>query len=703
MYRAGNRSFTSSTIKLVMKRFLILCILIGSFSQMNAQSKPKEKSPTQKEMQEMMKEAQKQLDETMAEMSEEDKKMMDSLGIKMPDMKKAAKDVSKVSDKQLAEAAENEGRIVPKKDAARIAAIPGPVSTAGIGAYIQNINQKIYAALSPALKTKATQLLADIKQKTNDPIMLGKAAVGMWAMGQPEMGLFLQAKLCETNATNSNHLNNYASMLTQLGGAEYAIPLLNNLNSRFKNNSTILNNLGQAWFALGDIPKAEKYIDSTIKIYAIHSQANFTKCLIEESKGKKTEAIVAIKKSMKGGYTKEKETKLKQLGGKPDANNDRFPQDIENDPLQLGGFKAPAYPTSVAECISLEEHWKSFDAEISREISRLMKEIKDMKPVENMQKRIDENIAIITASQQAGKMLGNIESVPLYFERAQRQQKLVEEKYYKKLEALMKRAADWAAGEGATLQKNYREKMDLLRKKDGEQTGYGRPNIDFCPQYKEASDEFLRNFNPKAEAYYKEYLRLHKEFINEISHWQMYMYWPKDFEALKINNKISWLKALQSKQPTGFQSITEFKCASPSNSQPTKLSKFDDVACKYHSETNLLVGKIKSDCSKTIGEFDFAFLKYDIEMDAEEGNTFTEQFVRGSIEITAGFEKEIGPASAEAEVGGRVEFDQNGFKDFIVKGGVSVSNPTGQSAGVEGNVSLVTGATGFGGTGIFGK
>lgn len=677
-----------------------LFFLLSSGLLAQTKPKPKEKAPTQKEMADMMKEMQ----EAMDEMSPEDKKMMDSLGIKMPDFNKTKKAVAGVSDKQLATAAEDEERIVPQKDVARIAAISGPVSTAGIGAYVQDINKKIFAALNPATTSKAAQLLAELKQKSSDPVMIGKAAIGMWAMGQPLMAIYLQAKITEANSGDANLLSNYASMLTQLGGAEYAIPLLNNLNTRFKGNTTILNNLGQAWFALGDIPKAEKYIDTAIRIYTFHSQANYTKCLIEESKGKKTEAIVAIKRSIKGGYTKEKENKLKQLGGKPDAKDDCFPQDIKNDPLQLGGFKAPAFPTSVAECISLEEVWKSFDAEIKQEINRLLEEIKDMKPDENIQKRIDENIAIINVSQQAGKIMGSIESVPQYFERAYRQQKRAEEKYYKKLEALMKRAADWAAGEGATLQKNYQEKMNLLRKKDGEQTGYGRPNVDFCPQYKEASDEYLRNFNPKAEAFYKEYLSLHKELINEITHWQMYMYWPQDFEAIKINNKVSWLKALQSKQPIAFQSITEFKCASPANSQPTKLSKFDDVACQYHSEINLYVGKIKSDCSKTVGEFDFAFLKYDIEMDAEQGNTLIGQFVKGSIEISKSIDiGEKGPASAEAEIGGRIEFDQNGFKDFIVKGGVSVSNPTGQSAGVEGNVSLVTGATGFSGTGIFGK
>ncbi len=56
----------------------------------------------------MMKDAQKELDN----MSPEDKKMMDSMGIKMPDMKSLQKSVSGISDAQLKKAYDNENRLV---------------------------------------------------------------------------------------------------------------------------------------------------------------------------------------------------------------------------------------------------------------------------------------------------------------------------------------------------------------------------------------------------------------------------------------------------------------------------------------------------------------------------------------------------------------------------------------------------------------
>jgi hypothetical protein len=64
----------------MLRKLLFICFLLGSVN-LYAQPKPKskEKPPTQKEMEDMTKEAQKAMDE----MSPEDKKMMDSIGIKI--------------------------------------------------------------------------------------------------------------------------------------------------------------------------------------------------------------------------------------------------------------------------------------------------------------------------------------------------------------------------------------------------------------------------------------------------------------------------------------------------------------------------------------------------------------------------------------------------------------------------------------------
>ena len=98
---------------------MLMCVI--SFAQQKPKPKEKDKAPTQKEIEAAMKEAQKELDN----MSEEDKKMMKEMGIKIPSMK----EVPQVTDQQLADAWEAENRIVPKRDAARIASIPKKITT----------------------------------------------------------------------------------------------------------------------------------------------------------------------------------------------------------------------------------------------------------------------------------------------------------------------------------------------------------------------------------------------------------------------------------------------------------------------------------------------------------------------------------------------------------------------------------------------
>jgi hypothetical protein len=86
-----------SKMKLMKKYVLLLMfitITVAGIAQTKPKPKQKEAVPTQKEMADMMKEMQKAMDE----MSPEDKKMMDSMGIKMPDMKGIQKTVSGLSD-----------------------------------------------------------------------------------------------------------------------------------------------------------------------------------------------------------------------------------------------------------------------------------------------------------------------------------------------------------------------------------------------------------------------------------------------------------------------------------------------------------------------------------------------------------------------------------------------------------------------------
>ena len=696
----------------------------AAFAQVKPKPKEKEKPPTQKEMEEMMKE----MKDAMDDMSPEDKKEMEKMGIKMPDIKNTQKNVSGISDAQLKKAYEDENRIVPKKDVARIAAIPKTVTDGRMGAYITSIQNKAVAFLKPEVKNMADEIYSYIKLNSKNSAEAGNMATGLWIAGKPEIAYYTLGKICTDDPTNTDNLSNYGSMLSMLGAQHLAIPILNNLNTKFPQNSTLLNNLGQAWFGLGDIAKAEKYLDSTILIYAYHPQANYTKSFIEESKGNKTEAVNLVKKSILHSYSKEKEDRLRKMGHKLTAKEVSLPKNTKADPLNLGGFAAPPFPKSVDECIAMEPVWAAYRQQLEEQAATLNTRFEAawQLAMDMQQKRSNENIAMVKASVNAGSPQGVLTLVPMHASAAYLKQNEVMDEYSRRMAEYGKKTAAFLTGTAVPLKREYEAAMDKLREEDLEQTGEGLPNKDFCPRYKETSDKYLSAYNGAVETFFKEYLEIQKKYLNETTHWQMYSEWPEKFEAHKLEAKITWLSALTAESPFSFESITKYKCAKPPMGKTGKLSKFDDVACQYNSTMDLKIIKFTNNCSRMTSKFDFMFLSYVRKDDFEraEGDTYISSTYKISAE--AGKDLKAGPLKVEAKVGVGIEFEfgQQGIEDVTLIGeakvgagtgildedekagspGIGIAGkdafPTTVEAGVEGRISIISGKGSVEGTGI---
>lgn len=662
--------------------FVLIFVAVCSFSQPGKKpAKQKEKPPTAKEMEDMMKEAEKM----MGEMSAEDKKMMDSMGIKMPSLK----EVPKVSDQQLAEAWEDENRVVPKRNAARIAAIPNAVTNERMAAYIAAIQNKLSTALKPEAIAMANKIYTYIQSISKSSAESGNMAAALWIVGKPELSLYVVGKICAGDAANTDNLGNYASMLSMLGAQHLAIPILNNLNAKFPKNSTLLNNLGQAWFGLGEINKAEKYLDSAIAIYAYHPQANLTKAAIEEHKGNTDKAREAVKKSIQHSYTKEKEERLRKLGDKLTYKDFRLPKRTKADPLNLAGFDIPLYPTSVEQCVQSEKEWIEFYKQVGNKYSQLekLKKQADEKGVQGYQQRMNADFSLVKKAMANPGTSGQFVSVPMYADRAGRMLKAYTDLHEVKMKAFYQKVKDFGQGEGKALKEAYDKEMEKLREEDEEQTGEGKPNKDFCPKYREASDKYLNAINPKLYQFHQEEMRLKKEFINENAYWYMYIQWPDMFEASKLGFQMGWLGALtQGKGSVDgpvydfpFVSITQYVCKKEEKEpKTTKLQKFDDINCQYNDTMNLKIVTIANNCSRMTSEFDFMFLKYVRKDDFEraEDDTYTGSTIKISAE--AGKDLKAGPLKVEAKIGAGVEFEfsRSGLEDVNLIGEIKVGAGT---------------------------
>ena len=673
-----------------MKKYLLASIMLLVLGSAFAQTKPKqkEKPPTQKEMDNMMKELQKGQDE----MSPEDKKMMDSMGVEMPDMKNIQKNVSGISDAQLKKAYEDENRIVPQKDAARInTALSVTLSNAEISAYINKTHQSVLSKLSATAKSKGAEIFQQILILKSS---VANTAVGLWMDGKPTLALYLMGEACKADPANTNDLNNYASFLTMCGAEQIALPILNNLNKRYPKNSSILNNITQAWLGLGDIQRAEKYADSTIRIYAYHPQANMAKCLIEESKGNIPAAIAAAKKAISKSYSTEKENKLKKLGYDLKSDDINWNRPMPQDALGLTKFTWPEYPLNVEQNKLLVKEWNDFKNECQQKINEL--KIKQQSLEKAWMAGNEYRTKLILSE---GQKRHYVQLMPGYAAKAIK--KLgpgvndingnMSFVFAKALEPVSK--ALLAVGDYENL---LSEKQKEFDKKYEDKVGEGKANPleAMCKDENAIRTEYLSAANGGLQSAYKSYFAYSSRRTSDLLYYYQYTMWPEEFELAKVVAQVTWLTQIKD-QRVFFKDKSSW-CV-PAALKPKKgtdsLQNFDDVHCDYVSTLNLGVYKITSSCSNLVGEFDFGGVKINLQDNVETGRYSGSAMVGTS----KGFDGPMG-TEAEASIAGLVEWDNTGITDVGTVAGVAANAGGVNIAGADVKITVNGGVSRSGST-----
>jgi tetratricopeptide (TPR) repeat protein len=528
-------------------------------------------------------------------------------------------------------------------------------------------------------------------------------ATALWISGNPQMALYNLGNICIATPENTDNLSNYAAMLSMMGGQHLAIPILNNLNNKFPQNSTLLNNLGQAWFGLGDITKAEKYLDSAILLYAYHPQANMTKALIEESKGNITKAIEAVKKSIYHAYSSEKEEKLRKLGYKLILQDLRIPFKPGSDPLGLHRFKRPDYPKNLSELKALKPMWTNFNMECDDRITKLTNDLKEAN---------EKYTQFVT--QSATK---NVQSLikgfalPLHIKKASLKMSALRDYHATKIKVM---AEKWIS-----------RNNDLIKL----QRDHRKPPAEApCETQREAENNFINKYNEQKKAIDEEVLQTFRLYANDLAYWSQFTSTDKtQFEIIILEFQIDWLKRLKQYQPLLNSEYEELDCLEDEViANPTKLAEFDKVACNYNDTMDLQVITFYQNCSRMTSKLNLKFLEYTRydNFDRPEGERFTGSTIKLSAE--RGFKNlklDKGPLKLEAKVGASVEleFDQKGVKDInlaveakvgaghnVLDEGLEEVGPIAGKdlidntveIGVEGRISIVSGHGTISGSGL---
>ena len=670
-----------------MKNYLLAIlfslVIVPGFSQ--PKPSKKEKPPTAKEMEDMQKEMQKEMDKAMKEMSPEDKKMMDSMGFKMPSMPT----MPKMTDKQIATAMEDADRIVPVRDEARIGKISRqPLATSAIPAYLNTVHADIVSKLDPYVNESAEKLYQWLKKEHNSASATGNGAAGFWMMGKQNIAIYIMSKACKEDPTDADNLNNFSAMLTMAGAEQHAIPLLQNLNSKFPKNTTILNNLGQAWFGLGEITLAEKYLDSCIKIYSRHSQANATKSRILESKADKSRAVESLKNSIHEGYTMDKENRLSKLGYKLKSDDLDWDKPMPADPLGLEKFKWPDYPLNVEECARLKPQWRKFVDACQEEIDKLREK----------QERLEQQLSVATQKRmqkviQAANNGVMVDPMPRFAPKAIIKLKYLVDGKDGKFAYEYQTQTENVAKEITAVEHNeqiYSENLESLRKRYEPLFGEGKPNPmeQACTDENKLKNDFLNEANSKLMVANRTYLNFMRRTFSDRMYYCQYTQWPEEFELSKVQAEISWLNLIKDQkvkflEKSAWCQRKDLVVASKKDS----LGQFEDMHCEYHSETNFGFGSISSDCSKLTAKLDLHLIEKVLGIDVvklklvtKEGDrddeTIMDQFQSFRVEMgpkkTWGYG--YGPIRAEAKLGvtGFMEFGKTGLSDAGLVGTAEV-------------------------------
>jgi tetratricopeptide (TPR) repeat protein len=299
----------------------------------------------------------KEIEEAMRETQ----RAMDRL---TPEQRKMLEQTQRQMSEQAAPGADDAEIGVPARDAARLAKVSRqPLTGAQLKAHVAALQAKLRRALAPEALRRA-EFVEDVQRKAGGDLIarLRAAANGLAAWGAWPEATFLMGKVALASG-NAQDLNNLAAFLTMQKASQAAAPILITLDARYPGNSTILNNLGQAWFELGEVKEAERVLLLAVRRSPNHPQANVTKSRIEEARGDKAAAQASMRAAIRGGFSQAKQRRLERLGGRLQKDDVRWTLPMPADPLGLGKLAPPPYPTIMDDLPTAIATWRSFVAQ----------------------------------------------------------------------------------------------------------------------------------------------------------------------------------------------------------------------------------------------------------------------------------------------------------------------------------------------------
>ena len=566
------------------------------------------------------------MQDSMMKMAQQFEKMMKQQSQQLNQAIQQPQGKSNTKNLQPSVVNEDDDTPLPARNSKLLATIPSKTFTrAEAVAYVSSLQNKLVQQKGNAAEIKMAQAgMKKYPASTHHGL-----ALLFFTKKQEVPALYILSSVIKANPSNTLAMSNLAAILNHAGFPHKSIPISKHVLPQAPKSAIVNNNLGQAYFQLGDIDNAIRYLSATTRIEPFHVEANATLGYINEARGNSAAAASHYNNSLKGGYNKAAAEGIKRSRPSDDLSDKlrmpprmSYPEMDDNIP-----FACPTDPGSDYMAVV------SFNARMQAETEAWERARADYD--ERAGRDMQQNIMSLIRVQGSGRTMA-VGLNPL-FHKAQ----LITGKSYRTF-----------TDEGARIENEFEKWKRDFDKVWGDRAKELCKNLD--PDACCAA--FVGFYNSKNAAYMSRYHRYCEDTWNNARwHYNTIAYWYPYVKNVPMGGRdliIARGILLGTAAKLSSVHLMEYTCGLPIERTDTadKKENFKDINCPVSFKIPLGVGDVTLSCES-------------LSVDLGEGimGGFEYEFGSGqtTMYIGVGVQAEAGILSVEASATQFISFDSD--------------------------------------------
>ena len=241
------------------------------------------------------------MQDSMMKMAQQFEKMMKQQSQQLNQAIQQPQGKSNTKNLQPSVVNEDDDTPLPARNSKLLATIPSKTFTrAEAVAYVSSLQNKLVQQKGNAAEIKTAQA----GMKKYPASMHHGLALLFFTKKQEVPALYILCSVIKANPSNTLAMSNLAAILNHAGFPHKSIPVSKHVLPQAPQSAIVNNNLGQAYFQLGDIDNAIRFLSATTRLEPFHVEANATLGYINEARGNSAAAASHYNNSLKGGYNK---------------------------------------------------------------------------------------------------------------------------------------------------------------------------------------------------------------------------------------------------------------------------------------------------------------------------------------------------------------------------------------------------------------